>query len=266
MTVSAIRVARTTSAVLAFGVFALAMTPTSHAGPVVLFDLDVFGGDAPGSYSNSFNSVGNATANPQIFNHIGSQMDPNGVTDWSLAWDFNSDTDPSVGQASLGAGFTFENLMADQADPAANHLHVIINLTLSVLPPGLPATFGGNAGMTLTIRPDLNFSNDGELNTFGNNAMWTYLINGANNGTLYAPGFQLAGQSPQQGDATLNTNQTLSSFQFNQPVSDIGIRIEFDLTPGEKVTFNGVFAFIPAPGALALFGLAGLCGRGRRRA
>ena len=154
--------------------------------------------------------------------------------------------------------------MADVANPASNHLHVIITTTLPVLPPGLPATFGGNGAMTLTIRPS-QFGNDGELNTSGGNPIWTYLINGNVNGSLYQSPFQLAGTSPAQGDSTLNTNQTLSSFQFNQPVSNVGIRIEFDLTPGEKVTFNGVFAFIPAPGALCLFGLAGLVGMGRRR-
>ena len=47
--------------------------------------------------------------------------------------------------------------------------------------------------------------------------------------------------------------------------TSIGIRLDFDLTPGETVTFNGAFAFVPAPGCLALLGLAGLTGSRRRR-
>lgn len=259
MTVFASRVGRASIAALCVTAVGSLLTQ-AHAGPVVNFDVTVLGGSG-GPYNNNFNSPGAATANPQLFNHTGT-LNPS--IDWNLSWNFNSDSDPSVGQASLGSTFTFENTMADLANPAANHLHVIITTTLPVSAPALPATFGGNAAMTLTIRPS-DFGNDGELNATGGNPIWTYLINAASSANLYQSPFQLAGTSPAQGDSTLNTNQTLSAFQYNQPVNNVGIRLEFDLTPGEKVTFNGVFAFIPAPGAIGLFGLAGLVGMGRRR-
>jgi hypothetical protein len=260
MTVFASRVGRITIAALCVTSVGSILTE-AHAGPVVNFDVTVLGGTG-GAYNNNFNSAGAPTANPELFNHSGTL---NPTLDWNLLWNFNSDSVPSAsGQQSLGAAFTFENTMADVANSAANHLHVIITTTLPVTLQGPPSMFGGNGAMTLTIRPS-DFGNDGELNTSGNNPIWSYLINGASNASLYQSPFQLAGTSPAQGDSTLNTNQNLAGFQYNQLVSDIGIRIEFDLSPGEKVTFNGVFAFIPAPGALGLFGLAGLVGRGRRR-
>ncbi|MCP3979025.1 MAG: hypothetical protein GY716_06790 [bacterium] len=50
--------------------------------------------------------------------------------------------------------------------------------------------------------------------------------------------------------------------------SSIGIMLVFTLTDGDTITINSSFEIqaLPAPGALALLGLAGLCGRRRRRA
>jgi hypothetical protein len=51
--------------------------------------------------------------------------------------------------------------------------------------------------------------------------------------------------------------------------TDIGIEITFDLSPGDSVQFTANFIVegmvVPAPGAVALLGLAGLAGTRRRR-
>jgi MYXO-CTERM domain-containing protein len=66
------------------------------------------------------------------------------------------------------------------------------------------------------------------------------------------------------------------SFGSGSPVFDVGsavaneieLRITFTLTPGDHASFNSTFLVlpgpIPAPGALALMGLAGLVASRRR--
>lgn len=46
---------------------------------------------------------------------------------------------------------------------------------------------------------------------------------------------------------------------------DMAIRYEFSLTAGDSVSLAGSFVAVPAPGAVALLGIAGLVGRRRRR-
>lgn len=46
--------------------------------------------------------------------------------------------------------------------------------------------------------------------------------------------------------------------------SNVAILLTFTLTPGDSASVNGVFTVVPAPGALALFGLFGIAGRRRR--
>jgi len=47
--------------------------------------------------------------------------------------------------------------------------------------------------------------------------------------------------------------------------TDMAIRYEFSLTAGDSVSLAGSFVAVPAPGAVALLGIAGLVGRRRRR-
>jgi MYXO-CTERM domain-containing protein len=72
-----------------------------------------------------------------------------------------------------------------------------------------------------------------------------------NNGVDFLPDLDSGGFVA--GPATANTS--------------IGIMLVFTLTDGDTVTVNSTFAIqpLPAPGALALLGLAGVCTRRRRR-
>ena len=254
MAVFASRVRRTGCAALLCSVTALVMAPDVSAAPVVNFNVAV-----SGSAVQNFNSIGAPTGNPQVFSHMGSTSD----LGWSLNWDFSSDPD-AVGGGRLGCVFTFENLLPELADPSQNHLQGDITITLPVDPVGLPATFGGNGAMTFLIRPN-QFDNDGVLTTVGNNPMWSFGINGTQEASLFSAGFELAGTSPQEGDSTLNSNQNLATFPYLQPVNNVSIRLRFDITPGDQVQFTGAFLFIPAPGALGVFALAGFLGGRRRR-
>lgn len=235
------------------------VSPAAQANPIINYNFSVTGDSSPGVQDNfAFAQAGVATADPQRFSHMGSLVDPV-HNDWAINWNSTSDPDPSVGSALLISGLTIENNMADLG-PGTNHLQFVLQLTLPVYASNLPATVVGNAGMTLNITP----GSPGILTTVGNNSIWNAQINGATVGSLYNPGFVLGGSS---GPATASTNpgQQIAPFNFNNPINTIGIRIVFDLTPGETVTFNDTFQFIPTPGALALLGLAGLAGGRRRR-
>jgi hypothetical protein len=257
MTVFAMRCGQTLCGSIVVGVLSFGASVV-QANPIVHYDISVFGG-LGGPFNTNFNVAGAPTADPQKFAHTGSLLDP-GFSAWRVDYNTTSDPDPSVGSASLSSGLTIENMLPD-IGPGANHLQFIIAISLPVYASMPTRTFAGNAGMTLNITP----GSPGILTSYQNWSIWNSYINGALSNSLYAPGFVLGGSN---GPATASTNpgQTVSPFNFAPQVSSIGITVAFDLTPGETVTFNDFWAFVPSPGALALFGLAGIVGGRRRRA
>jgi uncharacterized protein (TIGR03382 family) len=94
---------------------------------------------------------------------------------------------------------------------------------------------------------------------------WIYnaLLDGVTVRTLLGPGY------------TFSSGQYLSNtagpegfvLELSGPVTtDIGIRLDFTLTPGDSASFTSIFTVeIPAPGAAGLIGLAALVGLRRRR-
>ena len=234
------------------------VSASALANPIVNYNINVLGGQA-GPYNNAFAVAGVQQADPQKYLHAGVLWDPSIFGDWQITYNTTSDPDPSVGQGSLSSGLTIENRMADIGQ-GLNHLQFTIRLTLPVYSPNLPASFGGNAGMTLNITPG---ASPGIVTTVGADSIWTGQINGADEASLFNAGFFIGGSN---GPATANSGMTnIPLFQRNFPINDIGIEVHFDLSPGETVTFNDFFAFIPGPGSLAFFGLVGLMGGRRRR-
>lgn len=246
-----------------------------HANPVLNFDITVTGGTA-GFFNTSWNQNGSPTATPGVFSYTpGNSPFPTGINDpmfgeWSMAmWNINADNDPAGSGASTGARlggalFTVTNNLPNAQDPAANHLQFSIIISMNVLTAQQPTSFFGNGGMTLNI-DDSPFNNPGILTTTSG-SMWKFLINGNQAAGLYESGYELGGSD---GPTTASTSANLTPAQTGPlagivPTS-IGIRLDFDLTPGETVSFNGLFGFVPGPGAAALLGLAALAGRTRRR-
>jgi hypothetical protein len=239
----------------------------SNALAVVQFDIQVLGG-TNGVYNNSFSQNGTATINPQVLNYQGSLVDPFG--EWSiLNWDFNADQTPSgVGAemgVRMGAVFTVQNNRPDGATANDNHLYFSIMISQTLAGAMTATAVGGNGGMTLTLDDSPNdFA--GTLRAI-NNPIWNYRLNGADVASLFDAPFQLGGSDgPSTVSASnigLNPGQT--GPLVGTVVTSMGIRLDFDLSPGERVTFNGAFFVIPAPGALALLGLAGMVGGRRRR-
>lgn len=206
------------------------------------FDIQVQGGRA-GNYSKAFTLAGNPTLNPQVFSNIGVLADNSGYNDWKLGWNFGSDNDPTEGQASLGSGFTIENTMPDVSDPAANHLRFSINLRMKLKVPSAASVLGGNAAITLLTRPSLS-SNAGQV-TSDSQPVWNATLNSADAASLFSPSFQLSSPATPFTGSTAVTNATLPQFASSDEVESIGVRMVFDLTPGEKASFIGAFSLLP---------------------
>ncbi len=249
-----------------FGI-ALGAIAASSAHAAVQFDISVLGG-SNGAYNNSFGQPGAPTGFPQVLNYQGNLVDPFG--EWTISnWDFNADGNPTGSGAEtgvrIGSVFTVQNNRPDGLTAADNHLYFSIMITQNVAPTATATAIFGNGGMTLTMDDSPNdFA--GNLTAIGT-AIWNYRLNGADVATLFDPSFQLGGSD---GPATISASNTALSAAQTTPligtvVTSLGIRLDFDLTPGERVTFNGAFALVPAPGCLALLGLAGLACRSRRR-
>lgn len=243
----------------------------ADASPVVNFNINVTGGTPIAPIA--FTQLGTPTVNPGVFNYqqTGSPY-PTGIvgpnSEWDISvWNFNADGDPAGSGGSTGAKigsvFTVTNNLADVADPTANHLYFSIMVTMPVQPSANPTTFFGNGGMTLSS-PGSGFGAPGQISAIGN-PIWNFMIDGSDAASLFTPGFTLGltGAGTNSTSANLSAGQT-GALAGLHPTS-LGIRLDFDLTPGETVTFNGVFGLIPGPGSLALLGFAGLLGRARRR-
>lgn len=272
MPVLAKRYGRFTCQALVAGAGAALFASMASASPIVNFDIVVTGGT--GSPNNvSFVQAGTPTVMPGVFNYqqTGSPF-PTGIqgpnNEWDISvWNFNADGDPtgtggSTG-AKIGSAFTVTNNLPDVANAAANHLYFSIMVTMPVLASSGPTTFFGNGGFTLSS-PGSQFGAPGQITAIGN-PIWNFMINGGDVASLFPAGFNL-------GLSGAGTNSTSANLLAGQtgPLAGIhpttmGIRLDFDLTAGETVTFNGVFGFVPTPGCLALLGLAGLTGRSRRR-
>lgn len=249
---------------------AMALSLPASAAPTVDFNVSVLGGTG-GPFNSAWSQVGVPTATPGVFNiNQTNSPFPTGLNgpgnEWAISvWDFSADDDPAgagaAAGARLGAVFTVTNNLTESGNPAENHLYFSIFINMNVQTAGQPTSFFGNGGMTLTAP-----GGSGSFNqiTAVNSPIWNFLINGADVASLYPSGFNLGLSGP----GTNSTSQNLTAGQTGPLAgivpNSIGIRLDFDLTPGETVTFNGVFAFVPAPGGLALLGLAGLA-RGRRR-
>jgi hypothetical protein len=249
---------------------ALVISMPASAAPIVNFDVTVLGGTG-GPFNTAWAQAGVPTATPGVFNFNQTNSPfPAGLNgpgnEWSISvWDFAADDDPAgagaAAGARLGSVFTVTNNLPEGPNAADNHLYFSIYINMNVHPAAQPTSFFGNGGMTLTAP-----GGSGPFNqiTAVGGPIWNYQINGADVASLYPAGFNLGLSGPGTNSTSANLSPAQTGPLAGLSPTSIGIRLDFDLTPGETVTFNGVFAYVPTPGGLALLGLAGLA-RGRRR-
>jgi uncharacterized protein (TIGR03382 family) len=214
---------------------------SADAAPIVNFAIDVHGATG-GNYSNVFSQGG------PVVSGSDSSTTPG---EWSIEWEFSADDDPEGGDGvSLNPVFTVQNTHT-------SNLQFSILVSMDVLPANATLYGAGATNNLLSLSGgDVTLST---TNEFGAGLpIWSFLVDGSTFDTLF--------DAPHTLSTSATQSEHLDSFgALGGTPSSIGVRLVFDLAPGAEINFNGTFQYIPAPGALALLGLAGVIGRRRRR-
>jgi MYXO-CTERM domain-containing protein len=197
---------------------------------------------------------GTATAAANVFNYTGSLADSGGM--WTTGFDFNASN-----MADMQTSFVSGNFIVINTGSATQDFEVV--LTLPVVVTGSKMTlYGGSVAGSIIGDVDGGF-----FSTVGSDAVWSATTNGiAIADLLTAP-------------ITVSTNPfqsaLIGSGAFGEPIpsasgpnltNSLEITLRFSLGAGDSAAFTSILvAQVPAPGAVALLGLAGLVGRRRRR-
>jgi len=268
MTVFATRSGRTLTTAIAASC-AMMIASSALAAPIVNIGINVAGGTGGPQAIPTINQGTVVSGIPGVFEGFGSQADPSVNNEWSINWGVTADDDPSpFGQIGtrLGANFTIVNNRTDGALFGDNHLQFSILVNLNLLGGFAPnVAYAANGGPTITVPADQTFN--GVVTTVGNNPLTGFLLNNAQQAFLFGPGFELGASSNPGGGlpSTTSTSGNVALTPYAPPPTSMSILLNFDLSPGETVTFNYNYFVVPSPGALALLGLAGVVGGRRRR-
>ena len=199
--------------------------------------------------------------------------------DHGSAWQNANNTFGYSGTNSVANSFGLGWSLLVNPDPFVIANLVVTNNTLVTqtysLTVSLPtqllsnACIGGSISGSVT---DLN-GNGATLAAPGNGgSVYTALIDGAPVQQLLVDPFSVTTGNwltSTVGPAAFGDNPAIPSLPYNAGVTQsIGITISFTLTAGDAAAFTSIFVVeecIPAPAALALFGVAGLVGSRRRR-
>lgn len=233
-------------AMVGLGVAAtLALTTLASAdGPAVT--LNINGGSSTLS--------GTATAAANIYNYSGSLSDAGGL--WSFGYDFNASN-----MADFQTSFVSGNFVLINAGSTARDFS--ITLTLPVMVSGAKNTlYGGSVAGSMIADAD-----GGTFSTLGTTPVWAASTNGASIANLL--------NAPVSVTASPFQAASIGSASFGEPIpsasgpnlsTNLAITFTFRLGAGDSAAFTSVLvAQVPAPGAVALLGVAGLVARRRRR-
>lgn len=140
-------------------------------------------------------------------------------------------------------------------------------MTLAVGPHGPNTERSGSVAATVTNN---QFGGSGILSAINGGSVytaWTDLVDPMTDppaATLMDDPFSIEAATP---FGSADDDQSLSATVGPMVNNTISIMFEFDLTAGDSASVSGLFqiAAVPAPGAFALLGVAGLAGRRRRR-
>jgi MYXO-CTERM domain-containing protein len=207
--------------------------------PATTLDIQV-GGDAAYQISPTGTDNGNGS-----YNYQGAEFGAG----WSINYNYNAWGNPAD-FARVNSGYDITN-----SSDAALEFHILVTLPLDAIA-GAPSNYAGSAGLTLTGEDGMVQAPD------VTQAIWEAQINGVGSPALslwpFPDSLSFAGQG--SDDVSGNLSPGVAG-----AVSSIGIQMNFILSPGETLTVTGIFGVAPTPGALALFGLAAIGGRRRRR-
>ena len=196
--------------------------------------------------------LGDATAATNVYNYSGSLTD----TSWQLGYDFNASN-----QADMQTSFISGNFLVVNTSASAQDFEIV--LTLPVLVTGSKMTvYGGSVAGSI-----VGDSDGGTFSTIGSFPVWAAASNGVAIADLLTAPISVS----------TNPFQTalIGSAAFGEPIpsapgpnlaENLSITLRFNLGAGDSAAFTSILvAQVPAPGACALLGVAGLVARRRRR-
>ena len=197
---------------------------------------------------------GTATSKAGVYNYGGSFTDSLG--EWQSAFDFNASS-----AAGLGTSFISGNFVVINTGSATQDFEIV--LTLPVVVTGSKMTlYGGSVAGSL-----IGDADGGSFGTIGSDAVWSASTNGMAIADLLTAPISV----------TTNPFQSalIGSASFGEPIpsapgpnlmDSLEITLRFSLGAGDSAAFTSILvAQVPAPGAVALLGLAGFVGSRRRR-
>lgn len=247
---------RTTSGFAALAGLAVALS--ASADTTVIPNLYFTAGSGSNTFTYEASSLGNSWSNGNsTFGFAGaanSLMDsPGGFT---FAWNLLVNPDP----------FIVGNIVVTNTSNVTQNLFLQISLPISM---AMSQTYvGGSVTGTLT---DLN-GDGATLASLGSTAMYTALTD-LGFATQSTAGALLSSTTVSTGAFR---SASIGPASFGDPIpsqlhgavnQNITVQFQFSLSAGDSASFTSIFVVepVPAPGALALLGLAGLTVGGRRR-
>lgn len=208
--------------------------------------------------------AGFITMNPDASPVDGGYTYSGNVSLWGFqsSFDLSSNSKAASGNNAFGGFFTLKNTTATVQQ-------FIIDLTITNDPSTGNALAGGSVAGVLLGGP-----NGGLLQGVGNGAVWQAIINGSSGSTTIAslmngnPFTVTTGANQAGGIARefFGNNPQIPSLPIGPLGTSRTVRMQFLLGAGSEVSLSTSFVVqVPAPGAVALLGVAGLAARRRRR-
>jgi hypothetical protein len=210
-----------------------------------------------GAYQTSFlaQDKGIAVNNKNgTFSYFGSVKNTPGEPKWNLGWSMTVNPDP----------FVIANIVVTNNSAFTQTFTLTVTLPIGAIVPA--SLTGGSVTGTVT---DLNGDGATVSAPAAGGPIYMSKIDGNDYISLLN-----AGSSASAGSFLSNV---IGPDSFGGPVipsllgpavnATIGITLQFDLTAGDSASFTSIFVVepIPGPAGLALLGVAGLVGVGRRR-
>jgi len=228
------------------GVAAVAFVSTSASAGIIVNDLQVTVEETGGS---TWQASPNGTPNPDgTTTYVGQQT----TSGWTFGWNINTNPDPIV-----LSNLTFQNLTAFTQTYTITVDNVVPAIAGSTIMGGSisgGATDNNANGVTVTSGPNgavyfgridgVNLASTALLDPYSNSAAFGSLVIGPDSFGL--PGLTTPGPAV---------------------ATSIGIQLQFTLASMDSISLTSFFQVepVPAPAGLAVLGLAGLVGCGRRR-
>ena len=154
----------------------------------------------------------------------------------------------STDNAFLGGGFQIANSSAGQIDFTLEFLLPVAELDVTL------NDWAGSLTIALT-------GFDASIQSLLNEPIWAAAANGQLMGTMFADPFEMA----VSGSGTDSISEAIDGSTPFAGDGMLAVRYAFSLSAGDSVVFGGSLGYVPAPGAIALLGLASMMGPRRRR-